>query len=79
MIREMINMIRETINIPSIHNLMNNYDLMRNLIISNPHIWEIIERNRNVVDILNDHGTLRQAGFGCSKESRNHDGGHEKY
>ena len=47
-------------NMLAIQNLMNNPDLMQNLIMSNPQMWEIIDRHPEFVHILNDLGTLRQ-------------------
>ena len=39
---------------------MNDPDLMQNLIMSNPQMWEIIDRCPNLAHILNDLGILRQ-------------------
>lgn len=54
------NMMREIMNMPAIQNLMNNPDLMRGLIMSNPQMRDIIDRNPELAHILNDPGTLRQ-------------------
>ncbi|XP_020679900.1 ubiquitin domain-containing protein DSK2b isoform X2 [Dendrobium catenatum] len=54
------NMMRDIMNMPAIQNLMNNPDLMRNLIMSNPQIREILDRNPDLAHVLNDPNTLRQ-------------------
>ncbi|KAF9603938.1 hypothetical protein IFM89_039158 [Coptis chinensis] len=54
------NMMRDIMNMPAIQNLMNNPDLMRNMIMSNPQMREIIDRNPELAHILNDPSTLRQ-------------------
>ena len=45
---------------PAIQNLMNNPDMMRSLIMSNPQMRDIIDRNPELAHILNDPGILRQ-------------------
>ncbi|PIA56833.1 hypothetical protein AQUCO_00700879v1 [Aquilegia coerulea] len=54
------NMMREIMNMPAIQSLMNNPDIMRNMIMSNPQMREIIDRNPELAHILNDPNTLRQ-------------------
>lgn len=54
------NMMREIMNMPAIQGLMNNPDLMRSLIMSNPQMREIIDRNPELAHVLNDPGILRQ-------------------
>lgn len=54
------NMMREIMNMPAIQSLMNNPDLMRGLIMSNPQMREIIDRNPELAHVLNDPGILRQ-------------------
>jgi ubiquilin len=54
------NLVREMMSMPVVQNLMNNPDLMRTLIMSNPHIQDIIDHNPDLADILHDPGTLRQ-------------------
>ncbi|XP_015893061.3 ubiquitin domain-containing protein DSK2a [Ziziphus jujuba] len=54
------NMMRDIMNMPAIQSLMNNPDLMRSLIMSNPQMREIIDRNPELAHILNDPGILRQ-------------------
>ncbi|KAF3789692.1 Ubiquitin domain-containing protein [Nymphaea thermarum] len=54
------NMMRETINMPVMQELMNDPDVMRNLIASNPLVCEIIDRNPDLGYVLNDPSTLRQ-------------------
>lgn len=54
------NMMREIMNMPAIQNLMNNPDMMRTLIMSNPQMRDIIDRNPELAHILNDPGILRQ-------------------
>lgn len=54
------NLLREVMNMPAAQSLMNNPDLMRNMIMSNPQMREIIDRNPSLAHILNDSGTLRQ-------------------
>ncbi|GLT70631.1 hypothetical protein SLA2020_426960 [Shorea laevis] len=53
-------MMREIMNMPAIQGLMNNPDLMRSLIMSNPQMREIIDRNPELAHVLNDPGILRQ-------------------
>ncbi|KAL6963609.1 hypothetical protein U1Q18_034618 [Sarracenia purpurea var. burkii] len=54
------NMMREIMNMPAIQSLMNNPDLMRSMIMSNPQMREIIDRNPELAHVLNDPGILRQ-------------------
>ncbi|KAG0459258.1 hypothetical protein HPP92_022386 [Vanilla planifolia] len=54
------NMMRDILNMPAIQSLMNNPDLMRNLIMSNPQMREILDRNPDLAHVLNDPSTLRQ-------------------
>ncbi|KAK1325660.1 hypothetical protein QJS10_CPA01g00267 [Acorus calamus] len=51
---------REFMNLPAVQNLMNNPDLMRQLIMSNPQMRDLIDRNPDIAHILNDPSTLRQ-------------------
>ncbi|KAK1303476.1 Ubiquitin-like protein-NEDD8-like protein RUB3 [Acorus calamus] len=54
------NIMREFMNLPAVQNLMNNPDLMRQLIMSNPQMRDLIDRNPDIAHILNDPSTLRQ-------------------
>ncbi|XP_057501119.1 ubiquitin domain-containing protein DSK2a-like isoform X2 [Actinidia eriantha] len=54
------NMMREIMNMPAIQSLMNNPDLMRSMIMSNPQMRDIIDRNPELGHVLNDPGILRQ-------------------
>ncbi|CAA7016609.1 unnamed protein product [Microthlaspi erraticum] len=54
------NMVRDMMNTPAIQNLMNNPDLMRTLIMSNPQMRELVDRNPELGHILNDPSVLRQ-------------------
>ncbi|KAF5745809.1 ubiquitin domain-containing protein DSK2a-like [Tripterygium wilfordii] len=54
------NMMRDLMNMPAIQNLMNNPELMRSLVMNNPQIREIIDRNPELGHVLNDPGILRQ-------------------
>ncbi|MBA0804510.1 hypothetical protein Gohar_004092 [Gossypium harknessii] len=51
---------REIMNTPAIQSLVNNPELMRTLIMSNPQMREIIDRNPELGHILNDPSILRQ-------------------
>lgn len=53
-------MIRDMMNTPAIQNLMNNPELMRTLIMSNPQMRELVDRNPELGHILNDPSILRQ-------------------
>ncbi|CAH2076685.1 unnamed protein product [Thlaspi arvense] len=54
------NMVRDMMNTPAIQNLMNNPELMRTLIMSNPQMRELVDRNPELGHILNDPSILRQ-------------------
>ncbi|KAK4548688.1 hypothetical protein RGQ29_004731 [Quercus rubra] len=54
------NMMREIMSMPAIQSLMNNPELMRSLIMSNPQMRDIIDRNPELAHVLNDPGILRQ-------------------
>uniref|UniRef100_A0A1J3GX58 Ubiquitin domain-containing protein DSK2b n=1 Tax=Noccaea caerulescens TaxID=107243 RepID=A0A1J3GX58_NOCCA len=54
------NMVRDMMNTPAIQNLMNNPELMRTLIMSNPQMRELVDRNPELGHILNDPSVLRQ-------------------
>ncbi|KAH6768680.1 ubiquitin family protein [Perilla frutescens var. frutescens] len=54
------NMMRDIMNMPAIQSLMNNPEIMRGLIMSNPQMREIIDRNPELAHILNDPSVLRQ-------------------
>jgi ubiquilin len=51
---------REIMNMPAMQNLMNNPDLIRNMIMSNPQMREIMDRNPDLAHVLNDPSVLRQ-------------------
>ncbi|WVZ57505.1 hypothetical protein U9M48_007884 [Paspalum notatum var. saurae] len=54
------NLMREIMNMPAMQNLMNNPDLIRNMIMSNPQMREIMDRNPDLAHVLNDPSVLRQ-------------------
>ncbi|GBG59692.1 hypothetical protein CBR_g54797 [Chara braunii] len=54
------NLMRDMMNSPAVQSIMSNPDLMRNLIMSNPHLREVLERNPDLMHVLNDPGILRQ-------------------
>ncbi|KAL0686841.1 hypothetical protein Bca4012_086518 [Brassica carinata] len=55
------NMVRDMMNAPAIQNIMNNPELMRTLIMSNPQMRELVDRNPELGHILNDPSVLRQS------------------
>lgn len=54
------NMMRDIMNMPAVQSLMNNPEIMRSLIMSNPQMREVMERNPELAHILNDPSILRQ-------------------
>ncbi|KAH1151110.1 hypothetical protein GLYMA_16G118400v4 [Glycine max] len=54
------NLVREIMNSPTMQNLMNNPEIVRNLIMNNPQMQELMDRNPELAHILNDPSTLRQ-------------------
>ncbi|CAN0926110.1 Ubiquitin domain-containing protein DSK2b [Linum grandiflorum] len=54
------NMMRDIMNMPAIQSMMNNPELMRSLIMSNPQMRDIIDRNPELGHVLNDPSVLRQ-------------------
>ncbi|KAF5754672.1 putative Ubiquitin-like domain, Heat shock chaperonin-binding, UBA-like superfamily, ubiquilin [Helianthus annuus] len=50
----------DMMNMPSVQTLLNNPEIMRGMIMSNPHMREIIDRNPELAHILNDPAILRQ-------------------
>ncbi|ESQ50791.1 hypothetical protein EUTSA_v10022621mg [Eutrema salsugineum] len=54
------NMIRDMMNTPAIQNLMNNPEFMRSMIMSNPQMRELVDRNPELGHVLNDPSILRQ-------------------
>lgn len=54
------NLVRELMNLPAVQNLMNNPEIMRSMIMNNPQMNELIDRNPELAHILNDPSTLRQ-------------------
>nr|CAB3500266.1 unnamed protein product [Digitaria exilis] len=54
------NLMREIMNMPAMQSLMNNPDLIRNMIMSNPQLREIMDRNPELAHVLNDPSVLRQ-------------------
>ncbi|KAF2544263.1 hypothetical protein F2Q68_00028824 [Brassica cretica] len=55
------NMVQDMMNAPAIQNIMNNPELMRTLIMSNPQMRELVDRNPELGHILNDPSVLRQS------------------
>ncbi|KAF8112686.1 hypothetical protein N665_0062s0037 [Sinapis alba] len=54
------NMIRDMMNTPAIQSLMNNPEFMRSMIMSNPQMRELVDRNPELGHVLNDPSILRQ-------------------
>lgn len=54
------NMMRDMMNMPAIQNILNNPEIMRGMIMSNPQMRDIIDRNPELAHILNDPAILRQ-------------------
>ncbi|KAJ6386366.1 hypothetical protein OIU77_029352 [Salix suchowensis] len=54
------NMIREIMNTPAMQGLMNNPELIRSMMMSNPQMREIMDRNPELAHVLNDPSILRQ-------------------
>ncbi|KAL0702631.1 hypothetical protein Bca4012_058753 [Brassica carinata] len=54
------NMIRDMMNTPAIQNLMNNPEFMRSMIMSNPQMRDLVDRNPELGHVLNDPSILRQ-------------------
>lgn len=54
------NMMRDMMNLPAIQNIINNPEIMRGMIMSNPQMREIIDRNPELAHVLNDPAILRQ-------------------
>ncbi|KAL3631663.1 hypothetical protein CASFOL_024647 [Castilleja foliolosa] len=54
------NMMREIMHMPAVQSLMNNPEIMRSLIMSNPQMREIIDRNPELGHVLNDPSILQQ-------------------
>lgn len=54
------NIMRDIMNMPAMQNLMNNPELLRGLIMSNPQMRELIDRNPELAHVLNDPGIIRQ-------------------
>nr|GEW37935.1 hypothetical protein [Tanacetum cinerariifolium] len=54
------NMMRDMMNMPAIQNIMNNPEIMRSMIMSNPQMRDIIDRNPELAHVLNDPAILRQ-------------------
>ncbi|XP_019096813.1 PREDICTED: ubiquitin domain-containing protein DSK2b-like isoform X4 [Camelina sativa] len=54
------NMVRDMMNTPAIQNLMNNPEFMRSMIMSNPQMRELVDRNPELGHVLNDPSILRQ-------------------
>ena len=54
------NMIRDMMNQPAIQSLMNNPEFMRSMIMSNPQMRDLVDRNPELGHVLNDPSILRQ-------------------
>ncbi|KVI03001.1 Heat shock chaperonin-binding [Cynara cardunculus var. scolymus] len=54
------NMMRDIMDLPLVQNLMNNPDVIRNMMMSNPQMRDIIDRNPELAHMLNDPAILRQ-------------------
>ncbi|XP_019182521.1 PREDICTED: ubiquitin domain-containing protein DSK2b-like isoform X3 [Ipomoea nil] len=53
-------MMRDILNMPLFQNLMNNPEIIRNSILNNPQMRDIMDRNPELAHVLNDPATLRQ-------------------
>ncbi|KAM5546956.1 ubiquitin domain-containing protein DSK2b [Rosa sericea] len=51
---------RDIMNIPLFDSLANSTDMIQNMVMNNPQMREIIDRNPEVGHVLNDPGTIRQ-------------------
>ncbi|KAK4765467.1 hypothetical protein SAY86_026557 [Trapa natans] len=54
------NIMRDIMNMPAMQSLMNNPELLRSLIMSNPQMRELIDRNPELAHVLNDPDVIRQ-------------------
>ena len=54
------NMMREIMDLPVVQNLLNNPDVMRSMMMSNPQMRDLIDRNPELGHMLNDPAILRQ-------------------
>ncbi|KAI8541063.1 hypothetical protein RHMOL_Rhmol08G0033900 [Rhododendron molle] len=54
------NLMREIIDMPSVHNVVDNQNIMQNVIMNDPQIDELIDRNPELAHILTDPSTIRQ-------------------
>ncbi|KAK4761341.1 hypothetical protein SAY87_006234 [Trapa incisa] len=54
------NIMRDIMNMPAMQSLMNNPELLRSLIMSNPQMRELIDRNPELAHVLNDPAIIRQ-------------------
>ncbi|OWM80497.1 ubiquitin domain-containing protein DSK2b-like isoform X2 [Punica granatum] len=54
------NIMRDIMNMPAMQSLMNNPELLRSLIMSNPQMRELIDRNPELAHVLNDPAVIRQ-------------------
>ncbi|KAM0919770.1 hypothetical protein ACQ4PT_007934 [Festuca glaucescens] len=54
------NLMRDILNMPAMQNLINSPDLIRDLIMNNPQMRELVDRNPDLAHVLNDPSILRQ-------------------
>lgn len=54
------NLMREIMNMPLMQNLMNSPELIRSIIMNNPQMRELIDRNPDLAHVLNDPSIMRQ-------------------
>ncbi|KAG5534494.1 hypothetical protein RHGRI_022573 [Rhododendron griersonianum] len=54
------NLMREIIDMPSVHNVVDNQNIMQNVIMNDPQIDELIDRNPELAHILTDPSTICQ-------------------
>ncbi|XP_058180616.1 ubiquitin domain-containing protein DSK2b-like isoform X2 [Rhododendron vialii] len=54
------NLMREIIDMPSVHNVVDNQNIMQNVIMNDPQIDELIDRNPELAHILTDPSTIRR-------------------
>ena len=54
------NLMRDVLNMPAMQNIMNSPDLIRDLIMNNPQMRELVDRNPDLAHVLNDPSILRQ-------------------
>ncbi|CAM0870500.1 unnamed protein product [Alopecurus aequalis] len=54
------NLMRDVLNMPAMQSIMNSPDLIRDMIMNNPQMRELVDRNPDLAHVLNDPSILRQ-------------------